>query len=105
MKKIILFVTICLMSLSSTQLLAGDLEEAEIFSGWLKITKDGTGIVKFKPCDKCNSILVRITASTKTYLNGTEIGLLKAMARTKPGFISLQYSPDNKEARTIGFLN
>ena len=104
MKQFIIILSACLFLLVNSQVLAEDISEAEIFSGQLILSKDGTGFVKFKPCEACNSILINITSATKTYLNGVEVGLLKAREQTRPGFIRLQYSPNDQAARTIGFL-
>ncbi len=104
MKQFNIIITTCLFLLFSSQAFAEDISEAEIFSGLINVSKDGTGFVRFKPCGSCNSIFLNITTATKTYINGVETGLLEARQRTKPGFVSLQYSPAEKEVLAIGFL-
>ena len=106
MKKFILIITACLVALFTINVLAEEiLGEAEIPGSLLRISEDGTGIIKFRQCDKCKNILVKITPATRAYLNGVEMSVLQARERSKPGFIGFQFTLDSKEVRTIGFTN
>jgi len=111
MKKIILMAMTCLFVLFNINVLAEKtgkpeiLGEAEIPGRLIKMSKDGTGIIKFSKCGDCEIILVKITATTKFYLNGVEISALQAKKLSKPGFVGMQYTLDSKEVRTIGFAN
>jgi len=106
MKKQILIITTCLLVSFNTHVLAGDYLETEIDSREIKLSKDGTGIIKFRQCDnnaKCKNVLVSITPETKGVLNGVEMGLLQAKKLSMPGFVGLLYKRDSKEAVSIGF--
>lgn len=111
MKKFILIITTCLVALFNINVLAEEilaeetLGEAEIPGSLVRISKDGTGIIKFSQCDGCKIILVKITPATRAYLNGVEMSVLQAWKRSKPGFIGFQFTLDSKEVRTIGFTN
>jgi len=106
MKKHILIITTCLLVSFNTNVLADDYLEAEINSREIKLSKDGTGVIKFRQCDNnnnCKNVLVSITQETKGVLNGVEMGLLQAKKLSMPGFVGLLYKRDSKEAVSIGF--
>jgi len=111
MKKIILITTVCLLVFFNINASAKKsakpeiLGEAEISGRLIRMSEDGTGIVRFKQCGDCKVILVKITAATKFYLNGTEISALQAKKMSMPGFVGMQYTLDTKEVRSIGFAN
>ncbi len=111
MKKIILIITACTLVLFNINVSAKKsaepeiLGEAEIPSSLLRISKDGTGIIKFRQCDECKMILVKVTPATIFYLNGNKISAAQAKKLSRPGFIGIQYTLDSNEVRTIGFAN
>jgi len=65
------------------------LEEAiESESLQIKITKDLSGVVRGKICDRCETIVVNITPETKLYIKGKQVDLSKASSRSgKPGTV------------------
>ena len=105
MKKITLMTLFCCLALFNIQVLADEIKEAEISSQQLKLSKDGTGIIKLRDCDKdgCKNMLVKVTQATKGVLNGVEMNLLRAKSLSRPGFVGLLYSRETKEALSIGF--
>ncbi len=111
MKKIILIATACLLVLFNVNVSAEKsgkpevLGEAEIPGSLIRMSKDGTGIIKFSKCGDCKTILVKVTAATRFYLNGNEISASQMRKLSKPGFVGIQYTLDSKEVRTIGIAN
>ncbi len=105
MKKFTLMVLFCGLALFNVQVLADELREAEVSSQQLRLSKDGTGVIKVLNCNKgtCKNTLVKITQATKGVLNGVEMGLLQAKSLSRPGFVGLAYSANTKEVLTIGF--
>jgi len=52
----------------------------------IKISKDLTGVIRGKICDRCEVILVSITPDTKLFIKGKQVSLSKASSRSgKPG--------------------
>jgi len=52
----------------------------------IKISKDLTGVIRGKICDRCEVILVSITPDTKLFIKGKQVDLSKASTRSgKPG--------------------
>jgi len=52
----------------------------------IKISKDLTGVIRGKICQRCEVILVSITPETKLFINRKQVDLSKASARSgKPG--------------------
>lgn len=111
MKKFILIATACLLILSNVSASAKESEksevlgEAEIPSSLIRMSKDGTGIIKLSKCGDCKEVLVKVTAATKFYLNGNEISASQMRKLPKRGFVGIQYTLDSKEVRTIGIAN
>ena len=98
----------CGLALFDTQVLADEIREAEIFTGDLRLSKDGTGVIKVLYCDTvdqgvCKNTLVKITRKTKGALDGIEMGLLEAKSLSRPGISGLVYSAETKEVLQIGF--
>ncbi len=111
MKKFILITTACLLILFNVNASAKKSEkpevlgEAEVPGSLIRMSKDGTGIIKFSKCGDCKKILVKVTAATKFYLNGNEISASQMRELPKRGFAGIQYTLDSKEVRTIGIAN
>ena len=105
MKKITLIIMLFGLALFDIQVLADEVREAEIPSQLLRLSNDGTGVIKVPNCDKngCKNILVKVTQSTKGVLDGLEMGLLQAKNLSRPGFVSLMYFANSKEALAVGF--
>jgi len=54
----------------------------------IKISKDLTGIVRGRVCDRCEVIVVKITPDTKLFIEGKPVALSKAASRSgKPGTV------------------
>lgn len=52
----------------------------------IKISRDLTGIVRGKVCDRCETIVVNITPETKLFIKGEQADLSRAASRSgKPG--------------------
>ncbi len=103
MKKLIVVMGVCLLLAFNGQAHAEDLKEAEISTEQIKLSKDGTGIIKFKPCGKCKQVLVKITPATKAYLNGEVINILEAKSRFNERAVGLLYMANSNVARAIYF--
>lgn len=55
----------------------------------IKMSKDLTGVIRGRICDRCELIVVRITPETKLFINGKQTDLSKASGRSgKPGTAS-----------------
>lgn len=109
MKKIILVTMACLLVFFNINASAEKtqkpeiLGEAEISAHLIRMSEDGTGIIKFRQCGDCEIVLVTITAATRFYLNGDSISASQARKVPKHGFVGMQYALDSKEVRTIGY--
>lgn len=89
-KYILLILTLMVASGYSGFALSGplvNLEEAiESEKLSIKMSKDLTGIIRGKICDRCEVILVSITPDTKLFIKGKQVDLSKASMRSgKPG--------------------
>jgi hypothetical protein len=66
----------------------------------IKQSNDGTGIIKDVSCGDCDYQFVKITASTKVFVNGKETRLLRARERAgKPVFI--EFDKTTAEVKNI----
>ena len=64
------------------------LAELELPSLAIKLSNDGTGIIKKVTCGGCDYNFGKITRNTKAYVNGVNVDLLRARERAgKPVFI------------------
>ncbi len=52
-------------------------EILEMFGNNIKVSSDGTGIVKNVECKVCTSKILKITKDTKTYVDGKAADLVK----------------------------
>jgi hypothetical protein len=105
MKKLTLMALFCGLVLFGAQVVADGFGEAEVFSSQMRLSKDGTGLIKVINCYKndCKKTLVTITQSTIGVLDGVEMGVLQAKKLSRPGIVALVYSAKTKEAVRIGF--
>lgn len=66
----------------------------------IKLSKDGTGIIKGVVCTGCDFKIVKITANTRAYRNGVEVNLLEARSRAgKQALVS--FNPETREVQAI----
>lgn len=73
---------------------------AEEFNLQIKLSKDGTGIVKGITCNGCNFNFVRITSNSKATANGVEVNVLEARRRAgKTAMVS--FNPVTQEVQYI----
>ena len=64
------------------------LSELELSSLTMKLSNDGTGIIKKVTCGGCDYNFVKITKNTKAYVNGVNVDLFRARERAgMPVFI------------------
>lgn len=105
MKKLTLMLLFCGLALFDIQVLADELRDVEFSSADLRLSRDGTGVIKVLNCDKgvCKKILVKVTPATKGVLDGVEMDLLQAKSLSRPGISGLVYSVDTREVLKIGF--
>jgi hypothetical protein len=57
------------------------LEEVEVYSLKLKLSNDGTGIIKDMPCDGCAFRFGKITKNTKAYVDAVNVDLMRVRER------------------------
>lgn len=73
---------------------------AEEFNLKIKLSNDGTGIVKGISCDGCDFNFVRITSNSKATANGIEVNILDARKRAgKAAMVS--FNPITQEVQYI----
>jgi hypothetical protein len=66
----------------------------------IKLSKDGTGIVKDVTCTGCTFKIVNITRNSKAYKNGAEVSILEARSRAgKPTVVS--FNTETREVQAI----
>ena len=66
----------------------------------IKLSKDGTGIVKNIYCWMCDYKIVNITADTKAYENGTEVSIQEARKRNGKSAL-VAFDPYTRKVQTI----
>jgi len=72
----------------------------EIDSLDVKLSKDGTGIIKGPTCSKCDFKIVRITANTRAFANGVKVAISRVASRAgKPVYI--RFDTSTAEVLTI----
>jgi len=72
----------------------------ETHSLGIKMSRDGTGIVKGIKCKGCDFSVVKITANSKASIKGVEVNILRARERAgKPGMVS--FNPVTREVQYI----
>lgn len=66
----------------------------------IKLSNDGTGIVKDIKCSGCDFNFVRITRDSKASIQGVEVNILQARKRAgKPCMVS--FNPETQEVQYI----
>ena len=66
----------------------------------VKLSNDGTGIVKNIYCEGCDFNMVKITKSSKASIDGVDVGMLEA--RSQAGeFLTISFNPETREVRYI----
>ena len=72
----------------------------EAFHLQIKLSKDGTGIVKGIDCQGCDYKFVKITPDSKATVNGVEVNILEARRRAgKMAMVS--FNPYTQEVQYI----
>ena len=66
----------------------------------IKLSNDGTGIVKGIRCDGCDFNFVRITADSKASEDGAEVSIMEARARAGK-FVMVSFNPETQEVQYI----
>ncbi len=66
----------------------------------IKLSNDGTGIVKNIHCWKCDYKIVNITAKTRAYENGVQVPIQQARKRNGKSAL-VAFNPDTREVQTI----
>ena len=66
----------------------------------VKLSNDGTGIVKDIYCEGCDFNMVKITKNSKASINGVDVGILEA--RSQAGeFVMVSFNPETQEVQYI----
>lgn len=66
----------------------------------IKLSNDGTGIVKDVDCMGCDFNIVNITKNSKASANGVDVSILEARSRAnKPAMVS--FDPNTREVQFI----
>jgi len=73
---------------------------AEEFNLKIKLSKDGTGIVKGITCYECDFNFVRITSNSKATANGIEVNILEARKRAGKS-VMVSFNPATQEVQYI----
>lgn len=77
------------------------LKELEVDGLKIKLSKDGTGIVKNESCSDCGaSRYLKITKNTKAAKNGVEIDIQQAKKRAGKS-VGISYDPQTQEIQYI----
>ena len=66
----------------------------------IKLSNDGTGIVKGIPCPDCNTHYLKITKNTKAGKNGVEIDIQQAKQRAGKS-VGVSFDPKTREVQFI----
>ncbi len=83
---------------------AAEKMEREVLATQIKVSKDGTGIVKFKECDRCAPVIARITRQTKFIENGKVANAQRFKSAQVRGVISISYSKDGKKIHSVNYM-
>ncbi len=66
----------------------------------VRLSADGTGIVKDVYCEGCDFNMVKITKNSKASINGVDVGILEA--RSQAGeFVMVSFNPETQEVQYI----
>ena len=66
----------------------------------IKLSNDGTGIVKDIHCSGCDFNYVRITPASKASINGTDVSIMQARKRAGK-FVMVSFNPETQEVQYI----
>jgi len=66
----------------------------------IKLSNDGTGIVKGIKCSGCNFKFVKITPASKASINGDDVSILEAKNRAGK-FAMVSFNPETQEVQYI----
>ena len=66
----------------------------------IKLSNDGTGIIKNDGCFDCDFEFVRITRNSKATINGVEVNILEARSRAGKD-VMVSYDPNTREVQFI----
>ena len=66
----------------------------------IKLSRDGTGIVKNIKCDGCDFNFVRITRNSKASIQGKEVNIMQARERAGK-FAMVSFNPETQEVQYI----
>lgn len=103
MKNLYVFLKVITISLCAFSVQAADFEEAEVYRENIKVSSDGTGVIKNPACSGCDVRLVSVTENTKVFLRGQELGVNAALRLSKAPVAVIHFSLDTKEVLTIRF--
>lgn len=104
MKKLIMVLMAMCMMFSSAALVAERFSVAfEAKSLNIKLSNDRTGIVQKVVCEICSFNIVKITPATRTYVNGSEVDLLRAKSRSRKSATVIFYL-DTREVQKITWV-
>lgn len=66
----------------------------------IKLSNDGTGIVKGIHCEGCDFNFVRITANSKASKDGVEVSIMEARGQAGK-FVMVSFNPETQEVQYI----
>lgn len=66
----------------------------------IKLSNDGTGVVKDIHCNRCDFNYVKITPASKASINGDEVSILEARKRAGK-FAMVSFNPETQEVQYI----
>ena len=72
----------------------------ELGSLSIKLSNDGTGIVKGIHCEGCDFNFVKITANSKASKGGVEVSIMEARGRAGK-FAMVSFNPETQEVQYI----
>ena len=101
-KKIINRFFMLLLMFFSLNLLAEEMPFRVVELGALsiKLSDDGTGIVKGIHCEGCDFNFVRITSSSKASKGGVEVNIMEARGQAGK-FVMVSFNPETQEVQYI----
>ena len=66
----------------------------------IKLSNDGTGIVKGIHCEGCDFNFVKITANSKASIDGVDVSIFEARGRAGK-FVMVSFNPETQEVQYI----
>lgn len=66
----------------------------------IKLTKEGTGIVKNVYCEGCDFNIVKITKNSKASINGIDVNILQAK-KLVDKVVMVSFDPETREVQYI----